>query len=98
MIKDSTDTVTQMKKENKQGDNIIRTIQSLATTEADLMSMKNCIKAYGNIIQHRLNVKAATSSTPTTTSITLSNNIKVIQPSHKAQLRRNLQILQMPGR
>ena len=79
MIKDSTTIVAQIRKENEQGNNIIRAIQSLTTTESDLTSMKTRIKAYGNIIQHRLDVKATTSLTPTTTSVTLSNDIKVIQ-------------------
>ena len=79
MTKDSTAIVTHMRKENEEGNNIIRAIQSLATSESHLMLMKNRIKAYGNIIQHRFDVKAATSPTPTTTSVTLSNDIKVIQ-------------------
>ena len=79
MINDSAVLVKKMQMENEQGDNIIRTIQLLAITEADLTAIKNRIKAYGNIIQNQLNVRPVTSPATTTTSITLSNDIKVIQ-------------------
>ena len=79
MINDSAAIVELMGKENETGNRIIRSIQLLDTTESDLKSIKTCIKAYGNIIEHRRNAKITTSPTPTTTSVTLSNDIKEIQ-------------------
>ena len=55
---------------------------SLDTTKSDIKAIKNRIKAYGITIQHRLNASAnriITSLTPTTTSVTLSNDVMEIQ-------------------
>ena len=79
IINDSAAIVELMRKENEQGNiMIIRSIQLVDTPKSDLKPIKTCIKAYGNIIQHWLNAKI-TSPTPTTTSVTLSNDIKEIQ-------------------
>ena len=82
MINKSATIVEQMRKENENGNKTIRSIMSLDTTKSDIKAIKNRIKAYGITIQHRLNASAnriITSLTPTTTSVTLSNNIKEIQ-------------------
>ena len=79
MINDSAAIVELIEMEKETGNKIIRFIQLLDTTKSDLKSIKTCIKAYGNFIQHRLNAKITTSPTPTTTSVTLSNDIKEIQ-------------------
>ena len=78
-VNDSAAIVELMRKENEKGNKIIRSIQSLDTTESDIKSIKTLIKAYGNTIQHQLNAKITTSLTPTTILVTLSSNIKEIQ-------------------
>ena len=71
-----------MQKEHKNGNKIIQSIMSLHTTESDIKVIKNHIKAYEITIQYRLHASAnriTLSSTLTTTSVTLYNNIKEIQ-------------------
>ena len=81
MINESATIVKQMQKENKNRIKIIISIMSLDTNELDIKAIKNCMKAFGLTIQHRLNASAnkiTTSQAPTTTSVTLSNDIKEI--------------------
>ena len=55
---------------------------SLNTTETDIVAVKTRIKAYGATIQRQLTANATkitASPTPTTKSVTLSNDIKDIQ-------------------
>ena len=71
-----------MQTENENGNKIIRSIISLDTTEEEVIAVKNCIKAYKIAVLQRLTantMKITASPAPTTTSITLSNNIKDIQ-------------------
>ena len=77
MINESATIVKQMQTENEKGNNIIQSIMLLDTTEANIKAIKTRIKAYGVTIQRRLTASAT--STPATTSVTLSNNIKEIQ-------------------